>query len=255
VKVGLYGSLSVISADENVQITPPQERTLLASLAVEAGSAVPVEVIAANVWGDELPRTWAGSLWTLAGRLRKRLGPEAPLIVTEPSAYRLAIDPDDVDVRRFDSLLRAGLAAVRAGSRRQARDLLAAAEQLRRGRPLADIPSPRLREAHQHYLEEKFLTIRELRTEADLWLSPARAASGLIPDLRALANGHPHRETARYLLMLALFRAGRQADAQEEFRRAWAYSRDEHGVPPGHDLRQLHDRITAGEESLLRQEK
>jgi DNA-binding SARP family transcriptional activator len=254
VKVGLYGSLSVTSADEIVQITPPQERTLLASLAVEAGSPVPVEVIAANVWGDEPPRTWPGSLWTLTGRLRKRLRSEAPLIVTEPSAYRLAINPDDVDLLRFDSLLRAGLTAVRSGRRRQARDLLAEAEQLRRGAPLADIPSARLREAHQHYLEEKFLTIRELRAEADLWLSPPRTASALIPDLRALADTHPHRETARYLLMLALFRAGRQADAQEEFRRAWAYSRDEHGVPPGHDLRDLHDRITAGQESLLRQE-
>src|SRR5215469_7134072 len=110
-----------------MQITPAQERTLLASLAVEAGSAVPVEAIVANVWGDDPPRTWPGSLWTLAGRLRKRLGPEAPLIVTEPSAYRLAIDPDDVDLLRFGSLLRAGLAAMRTGSRRQARDLLAEA--------------------------------------------------------------------------------------------------------------------------------
>jgi len=238
-----------------MQITPAQERTLLASLAVEAGSAVPVEAIVANIWGDHPPRTWPGSLWTLAGRLRKRLGPEAPLIVTESSAYRLAINPDDVDVLRFGSLLRAGLAAIRASSRRHARDLLAEAEQLRRGTPLADIPSARLRDAHQHYLEEKFLTIRELRTEADLWLSPARAASALIPDLQALASAHPHRETARYLLMLALFRAGRQAGAQEEFRRAWAYSRDEHGVTPGRDLQELHDRIMAGDESLLRQEE
>jgi DNA-binding SARP family transcriptional activator len=251
VQVGLLGSLYVTGDNETVQIRAAQQRILVAALATEAGSVVPVDVLAEAIWGNRLPGSWRDTLRNLVRRLRANLGPQACMVVTRSPGYQLDVSPQDVDMLAFVALRKAGLGAARRGDWEQAADTLARGEGLWRGTPFLNVPSALLSDAHVHYLEEQLLDVRETRIEADIRLAPPRAAAAVVPDLQRLVGQHPERESVRYLLMLALFRTGRQAQAQAAFHDAWAYSTSELGVQPGHALRDLNERIISGDQSLL----
>ena len=156
---------------------------------------------------------------TVAPRQVHCLPTSAPSGTSHGRWGRSEADENEVDLLAFEALRKAGQAAARAGDLRRASARLTEASALWRGRPFADIPSRVIRDSHLPYLQEALLATLETRIEADLRLSPSRAAD-VIPELFRLTSQHPERERFRGQLMLALYRCGRQAEALAVFRAA-----------------------------------
>jgi DNA-binding SARP family transcriptional activator len=249
-RIGLLGPLDVTSESTEIRIRAALQRSLLTALAVRAGDVVPVDSLAQAIWDARPPATWAVTLRNYIRRLRLALGPDnEDRIATRPPGYLLRVDRGDIDIFAFETLRKAGLAAARAADWRLASAKFGEAEALWRGTPFADIPSRPIRDAHVPYLQEARLAVQEARLDADLRLSPLNAAN-VTPELQRLAVSHPAREHLRLLLMLALYRSGRQSDALAAYREARQYSVTELGTEPGTALREMHQRMLAGDPSL-----
>lgn len=249
--IGLLGPLSVRSRGQSLHVPAARQRSLLAALVVRAGDVVPAAALAEAVWDGAPPATWPETIRNYIRRLRVVLGELAGgRILTRSPGYLLQVSREEVDLLSFETLYRTGRAAARAGDWPTASATLSAAEALWRGTPFADIPSSRVRDAHLPYLDEMRLAAVGARIDADLRLSPCRAAD-VLPELRMLSSQHPEREHFRAQLMLALYRTGRQADALTAYQAAWQYSITELGVEPGSGLQDLHQRILHADPALL----
>ncbi|MGH3168166.1 MAG: AfsR/SARP family transcriptional regulator [Trebonia sp.] len=236
--------------DGIARIHAPQQRALLVALAIQAGDMIPADVLAEVVWGPALPGSWRETLRNLIRRLRTALGTDSIRLARSSPGYLLDIAPGDVDMHAFESLHKSGMTAAQGNDWNLASDTLARALALWRGVPFTDVPSALLRDTHLPYLEDQLLDVQVTRIEAIMRLT-AGSSGGVIPELRQLAARHPFNERFRWLLMLALARSGRKAEALTVFRDAWDYSTAELGVEPGQTLRQLNQRVLAGDESLL----
>ena len=174
-----------------------------------------------------------------------RAGGDSAAVRTVSSGYLLEVDPEHVDARRFERLLDQAQRALGNDSA-SARDLFAQALGLWRGPPFADVPDSELVRRDAGRLEE-------LRTTAIEGLVEARLACGehgvAITEIDALVAGNPLRERPRRLLMLALYRAGRHADALDAYRTACA-ALDEIGLEPSPELRQLERLILQHDAAL-----
>lgn len=249
--IGLLGPLCVRSQDSSFHVTAARQRSLLAVLAVHAGDVVHASALAEAVWDGTPPVSWQGTIRNYVRRLRVALGDDVGgRILTRSPGYLLQASHDEVDVLSFEALYKAGRAAARNGNWPAASATLSAAEALWRGTPFADIPSRRVRQAHLPYLEEMRLAALEARIDADLRLSPSRAAD-VIPDLNRLSKQHPERERFRAQLMLALYQADRQAHALTVYQAARQYCVSELGLEPGPALREMHRRILRADPALL----
>src|SRR6266545_4164630 len=208
------------------------------------GRAPPPELIDQPVawndelWGERPPETAATALQGYVSGLRKTLGSER--IVTRAPGYLLSIEPDALDVGRFERLAHDGRAALAAGNARQASAKLSAALALWRGRALADLDSTALAHAESLRLEELRLSALEDKFEAELALGHHAET---VADLEALVSQHPLRERLRGQLMLALYRCGRQADALEAYQEMRRLLVGELGLEPGAALRNLEQAI------------
>jgi DNA-binding SARP family transcriptional activator len=250
-RICLLGPMRITLEGALVQVTAAKQRSLLAALAVRVGDVVPADSLAEAIWDSAPPASWQVTLRNYVKRLRNALGADAGnRIFTSPPGYVLQANRSEIDLFAFEELARAGLAAAAADSWLQASVKLAAAEALWRGTPFIDIPSQTVRDEQVPYLEELRLAALEARIDAEIRLSQFAAADA-IPGLRRLTARHPARERLRGLLMLALYRTGRQADALTVFRQARKFSVDELGVEPGPDIKDLHQRILTADPSLL----
>ena len=249
-RVELLGPLRVVTVEGTADIRAPQQRVLIASLAVHVGCVVHSERLATALWGDPPPARWRQVLPPLIRRLRVSLGADDGRILTSSPGYRLDVEPRRIDIWAFDALRKDGLAAALADDWEQASRILTQAETLWRGTPFADIESAELRDAWQEYLEDQYLDVRETRLEADVRLS-LRTARSAVADLRKMVAADPASERLRWLLMLALQRSGKQADAQAAFRDAWTYSTSELASLRGPELQSLNRRIIAADPGLL----
>ncbi|WP_143664684.1 BTAD domain-containing putative transcriptional regulator, partial [Streptomyces sp. NRRL B-24572] len=217
-------------------------RALLTALAAAGGRAVGPGALIDQVWADGDPaddQDRTAALQALVGRLRRALGREA--VVSEPGGYRLAADPDAVDLHRFERLAAEGAAALAAGHAARAAALLDEALGLWRGPALADLPG-RDTDPLVVRVEQRHAQARRDRLAADLALG--RADDVLAP-LAALAAGQPLDEPLQALRIRALRAAGRPAEAlaaYEEVREALA---DRLGTDPGPELRSLHAELLA----------
>jgi DNA-binding SARP family transcriptional activator len=249
--VSLLGPLRITNGEASVRVTAAKQRSLIAALAVSAGDVVPVDSLAEAIWDSVPPASWQVTLRNYIKRLRSTLGADAGgRLFTSPPGYVLQASRSEIDLLAFEELARAGLAAASAGNWLQASAKLSAAATLWRGTPFVDIPSRNIRDEHVPYLEELRLAVLETRIDAEIQLSQFAAADA-IPELRRLAARHPARERLRGLLMLALYRTGRQADALAVFREARQFCVDELGVEPGYDIKDLHQRILVADPGLL----
>ena len=249
--IGLLGPLCVRSQDSSFHVTAARQRSLLAVLAVHAGDVVHASALADAVWDGAPPVSWQGTIRNYVRRLRVALGDDiGGRVLTRSPGYLLQASHDEVDVLSFEALYKAGRAAARHGNWPAASATLSAAEALWRGTPFADIPSRRVRQVHLPYLEEMRLAALEARIDADLRLSPSRAAD-VIPDLNRLSKEHPERERFRAQLMLALYQADRQAHALTVYQAARQYCVSELGLEPGPALREMHRRILRADPALL----
>ncbi|MFD5393125.1 BTAD domain-containing putative transcriptional regulator [Streptomyces sp. NPDC127097] len=245
-RVQLLGRLEVHDADQLVPLEGPRQRTLLALLALHSGRAVSTDRILAEVWGEDSPSHPANTIQAQISRLRALLGSKR--IVTESGGYRLDVDREHVDVYRFEALVAAGRTAQKSGEPTAAAATLSEALALWRGPALADVLDMGFARTEAGRLDELRLIALESRIEADL--AVGRHAE-VIPELSALTEAHPLRERFCALLMTALYRAGRQAEALRAFRRTRTHLVDELGVDPSEELQRLEQRILIHDAGLL----
>ena len=231
-QIRLLGGVRVVdNSGEAVDIGPTKSQAVLAALALSPGSIVSVSRLVAMVWGDDPPRTAEKTLQSYITRLRKELGDAC--IVRVGAAYRLDVDPAAVDVVRFQRLLDAG-------------DADAAREEWT-GEPLEGLDAEGLAPA-AHGLVERWLGAVEARLGRQVDADPAAA----IGPLTELVEKHPFREGLCALLMTALYRVGRQADALSAYQATRRRLVEELGVEPGPDLRALEGQILGQDDKLSR---
>ncbi len=237
----ILGPLEVSDETGHVALGGPKQRGLLAILVLQAGHVVPTERLIDLLWGEEAPKTATASLQNAVGRLRRALG--ADVLVTRAPGYVLKVQPDQIDARRFER----ALADARRLPAQERRDRLQAALDLWRGPALAEFAFDDFAQSEIRRLEELRLIVLGERIDADLELG---RHGDVIGQLEALVRDHPLRETFRRQLMLALYRAGRQAEALEVYQDARARFIDELGIEPGPELKQLQSEILRHEAGL-----
>ena len=242
-EVRLLGPVQVVRAGDEIRLGGPRPRAVLALLVLEAGRVVPAGRLVEEVWRGSPPPGAAKTLRSYVSRLRALLDPDATL-AARGGGYVLGLDPDLVDAVRFEQLVGAGQAVLSGGEAAAAAGRFRQALGLWRGAALADVceVEPLAREAAR--LEELRLAAVEGRIEADIALGLHAEVTG---ELEGLVAEYPLRERLWRLLVLALYRAERQADALAACRRARDMLATELGLEPGEDLRRL-------EQAVLRQE-
>lgn len=244
----LLGPLVVRSGGAVIPVQAGRQRTVLAALLLDAGRAVTVDELAEALWGDDPPPSARVAVQNYVMRLRHVLGEaEGSRISTHPPGYQIRVEPGELDVTRFEELVGSARAAARTRSwdavAGQTREALA----LWRGQPLADVNSELLAARELPYLAELRLQALEVRLDADLHLG--RHAEVII-ELRQLASANPLRERLHGMLMLALYRDGRQAEALTAYQDARAVLVEELGAEPGTGLRHLHHQILTADPDL-----
>ena len=190
-------------------------------------------------------RSRLNALQAQIGQLRRTLG--AGAIVTTEAGYALAVGPDEVDVVRFEQLVAKGRRLAEAGEMAQASAALGEALGLRRGEPLAEFAYAGFADTERAQLDELTLMAIETRAGADLVLGRHGELAG---ELEAQCRQHPLRERLWELLILALYRPGRQADALRAYTEVRDRLAGELGIDPGPALRELQARILAQDPSL-----
>jgi predicted ATPase/DNA-binding SARP family transcriptional activator len=244
-QVQLFGELEAEHAGVPVPVRGAKQRALLALLALWPGRPVSADRLIDLLWGDGQAANPANALQAQIGQLRRTLG--ATAIVTTEAGYALDVGPGDVDVVRFEQLAAQGRHLFEEGETALASTTLSEALRLRRGEPLADFTYAGFFDAERTRLDELILVAIETRVEADLVLG---RHGELVGELEALCREHPLRERLWELLMLALYRAGRQAEALRAYTGARDRLVDELGIDPGPALRELEARILAQDPSL-----
>jgi len=244
-EVRLFGELEALDGGVPVPVRGAKQRVLLALLAMQPGQPVSADRLIDVLWGEGQAANPANALQAQIGQLRRTLG--AAAILTTEAGYTLAAGPGQVDVVRFEQLVATGQRLAADGETAAAAAALGEALGLRRGEPLAEFSYAGLFDAERAHLDELTLTAIECRAGAGLALG---RHGELAAELEAWCRAHPLRERLWELLILALYRAGRQADAL----RAYTELRDrlagELGIDPGPALRELQARILAQDPSL-----
>jgi DNA-binding SARP family transcriptional activator/tetratricopeptide (TPR) repeat protein len=243
----VLGPLQVVTGDgdEPVVVSAARLRVLLAALLWRVNQPVPVDELAEMVWEGAPPARPAAATRALVLRLRRVLGERGGArIVTRAPGYMIELSEAELDASRFETLSRDASAAVRARQWAVAGQAAASALGLWRGTPLADVSSQLLRDQWVPHLEQARVQVLEWRIQADL---EEGRHEQLIGELREVIVRYPLREHFHAQLMLALARAGRQAEALAAYQEARGALVSELGIEPGLELRQVHERVLAGD--------
>ena len=234
----LLGSVEVVEQGNGaIALGGPRQRAVLAHLLLRANNLVPTEILIDEVWGDEPPEAARNALQSYASHLRKAIGPGR--LEGSRAGYVLRADPSEVDTVRFQSLLRDAQRLMPIDPKASVA-VFDDALSLWRGPAFGDLaPEPSLR-AEAARLDELRLGAMEDRIEALLTIG---VHDQVIGELEGLTARHPLRERLWGQLILALYRAGRQAEALGAYQRAREILSDELGIDPSPDLRKLHERV------------
>jgi DNA-binding SARP family transcriptional activator/tetratricopeptide (TPR) repeat protein len=250
---GILGPLEVRVDGRPIAVTAPKPRTLLAALLVHANKVVAVAQLIDLLWGEDPPASAKATLQSHVLQLRRLLPAPAGskagggVLLTRSPGYLLLVEPDSLDLDRFQKLVNAAQQHHRDGDPAQAATRLRQALGLWRGPALCDVDSDTLRWVEAPRLEELRLAALEARIDAELELGwHAR----LVGELRALVATHLLRERFAEQLMLALYRSGRQAEALEVFTATRRRLVEDLGLEPEQDLQRLHRAILAGDPAL-----
>ncbi|MGV9364851.1 BTAD domain-containing putative transcriptional regulator [Amycolatopsis sp. NPDC003731] len=247
VDLGVLGPFEVRLDGEPRDVGGPRLRTLLAVLTAEAGRVVSVPALSRALWGEKAPAHADRTVRTYLSRLRGTVGAEA--IRTRPPGYALHLAPEALDAARFEQLAAEGRRELAAGEPAAARQRLAAALDLWRGHTAyEEFGDVETLAAEGMRLDRLRHNAVQDRIDADLALGED---TGLIAELEALTAAFPGHERLWGQLMTALYRAGRQSDALEAFRRARHGLITASGVEPSPVLAQVHRRVLAHHPALL----
>lgn len=245
-QVQVLGTLEVTHDGQRVEIAGPLPRRLLALLAARAALDVSTSALVDGLWGDSPPAATSATLQSHMARLRRAL-PSRDLVRTGPGGYRLAIDRTQVDAGSFADWVSAGVAALRRDEFEEAALLLQRGLTTWRGPAYAEFADCESLLQEGRRLDELRLTAVQCRIEADLGRG---VSAGLVAELELLTTEHPSREALWGLLMLAMYRDGRQADALATYQRARGYLLDDLGVEPGEALRHLERLVLTQDQAL-----
>jgi DNA-binding SARP family transcriptional activator len=241
VEFRILGPLEVVDGERTLALGGPQQRALLALLLLHANVVVSSERLLEELWGEEQPSAGRAALRVRISQLRRAIG--ADTIVTRPPGYVLRVGPDDVDLSRLERLVASAEDVEPSLAAARLREALG----LWRGPPLADVAYEPFAQMAIARLEELRLLAFEKRIDADLALGRHEE---LVPELQELVAEHPLREGTQARLMLALYRAGRQAEALAAFRQARRQLVEELGIEPSAALQELERRILRHDAAL-----
>jgi basic membrane lipoprotein Med (substrate-binding protein (PBP1-ABC) superfamily)/DNA-binding SARP family transcriptional activator len=246
----VLGALEAGSGGTAVDLGPPKQRALLAILLLHVGEIVPVDRLIDLLWGDEAPRTAGHSIQIYISELRKALeAPAGPrLIVRRHPGYQLDVPAERIDAHRFEALVRRGSALLAAGEREEGIKTLRSSLDLWRGPALSDFTYEEFAQPYVRRFHDLHLDAIETLAAAELEAGQAASVVGL---LEAAIREDPLRERSRELLMLALYRAGRHAEALRSFEKLRELLVEELGLEPSPPLQQLRDRVLLHGPSLL----
>jgi DNA-binding SARP family transcriptional activator len=246
----LLGALEAGSGGTVVDLGPPKQRAVLAILLLHVGEIVSIDRIIDLLWGDEPPRTAAHSVQIYVSDLRKSLEAVAGkrLILTRPPGYQLDTPPETVDARHFEALVQRGSAQLNAGDRDAAIATLRTALELWRGPALSDFAYEEFAQPYVRRLHDMHLDAIETLAAAEL---DAGRTGQVVPLLEAAIRDDPLRERSRELLMVALYRSGRHAEALRNYDKLRELLRDELGLEPSPSLQRLRDRVLLHDPALV----
>jgi DNA-binding SARP family transcriptional activator len=246
VEFRILGEVEVLGDNgEKLEVVGHRQRALVALLATHPNEAVSADRLVEALWEDETPANAANALQTVVSRLRRALGETR--VVTRAPGYALRAEPDELDASRFEALAAEARAALEAGDAHAAVESFRSSLSLWRGPALSEFVYARFAQAEIARLEERRLAVLEQRIEAELALG---RHADLVAELDALASAHPLRERLQAQRLLALYRAGRQADALARYRELRTLLRDSHGLEPGTALRELERAILLHDPAL-----
>ncbi|MET9178360.1 BTAD domain-containing putative transcriptional regulator [Kitasatospora aureofaciens] len=238
--------------DKPLSLGSPQQQAVLTTLLLHSGRPVTTQDLVDALWGERPPTQAVAALRTYVSRLRSVIEPQrevrrrAELLVSVADGYALRIPGEALDLSVFERLSTEAATARASGDKNEAHRLLAQALDLFRGRPLTGIPGP--------YAEAQRLRLAERQVAASEELCAAALDVGLhaeiVGELNTLTAEHPLRERLRELLMLALYRCGRQAEALGVYTDTRKLLIEELGVEPGVGLSSMHNRILAADPTL-----
>ncbi|EGX60442.1 transcriptional regulator [Streptomyces zinciresistens K42] len=244
-RFGVLGPVRAWRGAEQLPTGSPQQRALLAALLLREGRTATAAELIDALWGQEPPSRALAALRTYASRLRKILG--AGVLVSESGGYAVrGLREGALDLATARELAARAEKARGAGDPRRAREALGRALALWDGETLAGVPGP-YAQAQRVRLEEWRLQLLESRLDMDLEQGCHAEA---VSELTALTAAHPLRERLRELLMLALYRSGRQAEALAVYADTRRLLADELGVDPGPVLGELQQRILRADPAL-----
>jgi DNA-binding SARP family transcriptional activator len=248
----ILGPLEVLEEGRAIALGGSKQRALLALLLLHANETLSTDRLIDELWGERPPANAAKTVQMQISRLRKALAGEAGstsagVVVTRERGYELMLDPERLDSHRFERLVAEGRSELAGGYLQRAVSALEGALALWRGAPLAEL-------AYEPLAQREIARLDDLRVGALEQLIEAKLALGrhteVVGQLEALIGEHPYREHLRALLMLALYRSDRQADALQAYQDARRTLVEELGIEPGERLRGLERAILAQDPEL-----
>lgn len=248
-RFAVLGPVRAWRGTEALAMGSPQQRALLAALLLRGGHTATAQELVDALWGEDPPQQALSALRTYASRMRKALGPDADLLASESGGYAMRLGNGAAVLDADTAAQRAAEAekAAATGDRSRARRLYDEALSQWAGEPLAGLPGP-YAEGQRTRLEEWRLGLLEHRLDLDLQLGFHTEA---VSELTALTAEYPLRERLRELLMLALYRSGRQAEALAVYADTRRLLSSELGVEPRPELSDLQSRILKADDSLV----
>jgi DNA-binding SARP family transcriptional activator/basic membrane lipoprotein Med (substrate-binding protein (PBP1-ABC) superfamily) len=245
----MLGQLGVRSEEGDVELGSPKQRAVLAVLLLHPNEIVPTDRIIDLVWGESPPRTAEHSVQIYISNLRKLFSGGAPagLIATRAPGYLLTVAPDAIDALRFERLVRQGLAAIRSGDIAEGRSTLENGLASWTAAPLAEF-------AYDDFAQGYIRSLEELRSDALEALAGVLFDQGNLERARELAGqaleADPLREEPRRVMILALYRSGRQAEALRHYGEYQKLLREDFGLEPSSHLRDLEERVLLQDPTL-----
>ncbi|MHA4818959.1 AfsR/SARP family transcriptional regulator [Streptomyces aculeolatus] len=243
-RFAVLGPVRAWRGEESLPVGTPQQRAMLAALLLRGGRTATAQELVDGIWGEDAPPRAVSALRAYASRLRRSLGADA--LVSKSGGYALRMRGTELDLATAERLASAAEAAKAEGDVRRARELFAAAVAEFGGESLAGVPGP-YADWHRDRLEELRLALLEHRLELDLETGGHVDA---VSELTALTAAHPLREHFRALLMTALYRSGRQAEALAVYADVRRLLQDELGLDPTAELAELQHRILQSDADL-----
>jgi len=248
VHFGILGPLEARRGGTPVDLGPPKQKAVLAALLISANQVVSLDRLTEMLWGADVPARAHGSIQAYIHNLRKVLEPgravrtQAQILVTQPPGYLVQVDPEALDASTFELLAAGGHRLLTQAHPTSAKEQLVEALALWRGPALAEFAFEQFAQPEAARLEQVRTTVNEDLLEAELALGNHVAVIG---DITVAVGEHPLRERLWSLLMLALYRSGRQGEALRAFAMARHTLAEELGIDPSPALRKLEASILA----------